>query len=65
MSGFPEKDWFKPPHFAKQRLALDVKIPFKIAAKWRAERLRREAQLSSFFESAIWRREWDSNPQAV
>ena len=69
LRGNPEqcRDFLKKigsnPRIAERRLALDVKIPFKIAAKWRAERLRREAQLSSFSESAIWRKGWDSNPR--
>ncbi len=71
LRGNPEqcRDFLKKigsnPRIGERTLAINLKNRFVLAAKWRAERLRREAQPSNSSESEIWRRGWDSNPRVA
>ena len=61
LRGNPEqcRDFLKKigsnPRIGERTLAISLKNPFVLSAKWRADQLRREAQPSNSSESEIWR----------
>ncbi len=63
---FEQKDFLKKIgsnfRISERTLAFDLKMPWKIAEKYNAEARSAEATPSKIAESAIWRRDWDSNP---
>ena len=50
---------------AERTLSFPLKNAWVIAEKYHAEAQRAEATSYDFFESTIWRRGWESNPQVL